>query len=131
MLNLKKAMKIICCVTITLIVIEFFMFASNNNFDIFLRTKLVSVANLDRKNIKFNHSFDLEDENTKISWENETQIKLDAERVGPGEQGKPYMLTDPEDIQKNEELFKIEGFYVIVSDQISVERALPDKRPKA
>lgn len=131
MLNLKKASKIIGCVVVTLIVFEFFLFASNNNFDYFLRTKLVSVANLDRKNIELNQTFDLNNENLKISWENKTQIKLDAERVGPGEQGEPYVLTDPNDIERNEELFKIEGFYVIVSDKISVKRALPDKRPKA
>lgn len=67
----------------------------------------------------------------KILWENETQNEIDAKRTGPGEQGLPLKLTDPKEIEQNEILFKKEGFYVIVSDKISYERALPDKRPKA
>jgi len=66
----------------------------------------------------------------KIDWENTRFIEYEARRNGPGEQGKPYELTDPEDIKKNEDLFKQEGFYVLVSDKISVQRALKDWRPE-
>ena len=55
-------------------------------------------------------------------------MKYEAAREGPGEQGVPYALTDPKDIQLNEELFKIEGLYAIVSDKISVNRSVPDVR---
>lgn len=89
-----------------------------------MKSKLNKIYSLDQKsNVKV--------EEILFNWENETQIKLDAQRTGPGEQGKPYILTDPEDIKRNKKLFNIEGFYVIVSDKISVERALPDKRPEA
>ena len=61
-------------------------------------------------------------------WHDYEFMKYEAAREGPGEQGVPYALTDPKDIQLNEELFKIEGLYAIVSDKISVNRSVPDVR---
>jgi hypothetical protein len=63
-------------------------------------------------------------------WHDYKFIEYEKNRIGPGEQGKPYKLTDPKDIKLNEELFKVEGFYVIVSDKISVNRSVPDSRHK-
>ena len=61
-------------------------------------------------------------------WHDYEFMKYEAAREGPGEQGSPYTLTDPEDIQLNEKLFKIEGLFVVVSDKISVNRSVPDVR---
>lgn len=132
---------------IFLLVLEFFIFTKKNyTFDNFSKfnekfsylnksfaqikdeTNVIQVIEKLDKNEEI---LDTKEENTLVNWENETQIKLDAQRKGPGEQGEPYKLTDPEDIERNEKLFHAEGFYVIVSDRISVERALPDKRPEA
>jgi hypothetical protein len=122
MLSFKKVTKIICLVVISLIILEFFIASIA-----YLDYKKI-VKNNDAKNIEY---FSSSEENLKMSWENETQIKLDAERKGPGEQGLPFELTDPVEIKKNQKLFKVEGFYVLVSDRISYNRALPDKRPEA
>lgn len=67
----------------------------------------------------------------KISWEDEELIEYEKSRIGPGEQAEPVTLTDPREIEENEEWNAKEGFYVIVSDKISVDRALPDWRPEA
>lgn len=61
-------------------------------------------------------------------WHDYKFMNYEAEREGPGEQGSPHVLTDPEDIKLNKELFQIEGLYVVVSDKISVNRSVPDVR---
>lgn len=77
-----------------------------------------------RFNYPFVRNFD------RVDWHDYKFIKYEKSRVGPGEQGKPYKLTHPDDIKLNDELFKTEGFYVIVSDTISVNRSVPDTRHK-
>ena len=66
----------------------------------------------------------------KILWEDSDFILYEQTRVGPGEHGKVYNETDPEEIKKNEEWVKKEGFYVESSNKISVTRALPERRPE-
>lgn len=66
----------------------------------------------------------------KKDWQDHAFIKYEASRVGPGEQGAPFELTDPKDIALNEKLFKVQGLYVVVSDKISVNRSVPDVRIK-
>lgn len=61
-------------------------------------------------------------------WHDYAFIKYERKRKGPGEQGKPVILTDPLDIELNDKLFKTEGLYPIVSDKISVNRSVPDTR---
>lgn len=61
-------------------------------------------------------------------WHDYDFIAQEKLRKGPGEQGEPYMLTNPDEIKLNEKLFDEEGFYVIVSDTISVNRSVPDTR---
>lgn len=61
-------------------------------------------------------------------WHDWEFIKYEAHRIGPGEQGKPFVLTDPEDIKRNEKLFETEGNFVVASDKISVNRSVPDTR---
>lgn len=55
-------------------------------------------------------------------------MRLEAMREGPGEQGKRVILTDPEEIQRNKEIYKNFGVFGAVSDKISVNRSLPDLR---
>lgn len=65
----------------------------------------------------------------RISWEDWDFIKYEKTRVGSGEMGKPVVVTDPDELKKNQEWERKEGFYVEVSNQISVTRSLPDFRP--
>lgn len=61
-------------------------------------------------------------------WHDYKFMKEEARRQGPGENGTAVLLTSPEDLKINDELRKIEGLNVYVSDQISVNRSLPDVR---
>lgn len=63
----------------------------------------------------------------RIDWHDYDFIRYERTRNGPGERGG-YVLTDPEDIEENERLMKVEGFSLLVSDRISVTRALIDPR---
>lgn len=49
-------------------------------------------------------------------------------RVGDGEIGEAVYLEDEDEIELNEELYQKTGFYVVVSDKISVNRSIPDLR---
>lgn len=61
-------------------------------------------------------------------WHDWKFINYEKNREGPGENGKSFKLTDPEEIELNKKLFKTEGLYVVVSDKISVNRSVPDTR---
>lgn len=116
MFPVKKIVKRCLYMLLSLMILEFFLYyTSKYKIEYFL--KKLKEANVNSRE--------------KISWENETQITMDAKRVGPGEQGLPFELTDPIEIRENQKMFVVEGFYVLVSDKISLSRALPDKRPKA
>lgn len=116
MFHVKKCVKRCLYVLLSLVILEFFLYYTNKyKADYFI--KKLKEANVIGRG--------------KISWENETQIAIDAKRIGPGEQGLSYELTDPIDIRNNQKAFAVEGFYVLVSDKISFSRALPDKRPIA
>jgi len=67
------------------------------------------------------------DPNSLVDWHNWTQIKLDSERVGPGEQGKPVQVSSAEE-KSHQDLFRANGFSGWVSDKISLHRAIPDIR---
>lgn len=66
----------------------------------------------------------------KRCWEDWDFINYEKTRVGPGELGKPVVITDPEEIKKNQEWERKEGFWVEVSNQMSLSRSLPDYRPE-
>ena len=51
--------------------------------------------------------------------------KRDAQRVGDGEQGKPFPLTYAERV---DQAYRENGFNIYVSDKISLNRSLPDIR---
>ena len=61
-------------------------------------------------------------------WHDYQLMAYEVSREGPGEQGQPYILTDPSDIKRNKELFEIEGLFAVVSDKMSVNRSIPDVR---
>lgn len=71
------------------------------------------------------------DADEKISYEDQKFIEYEERRKGPGEHGEPYVLTNATEIQENEMWLKKEGFSVIVSDKISVDRVIPDIRAPA
>lgn len=68
--------------------------------------------------------------NPKVSWEDIDFINYEKTRIGPGEHGVAVILTDPKEIQINDEWVKKEGYYVGVGNNISFTRALPDFRPE-
>ena len=55
-------------------------------------------------------------------------MKMEALRDGHGEQGRKVILVDKDEIRRNVETSKKFGFFVDVSDKISVNRSLPDIR---
>lgn len=55
-------------------------------------------------------------------------IQYEASREGPGEQGEKYQLLNYLEDESNREIFKRFGFYVAASDEISVNRSIPDHR---
>lgn len=59
-------------------------------------------------------------------WTDYEQIALEKIRKGFGEHGADVVLTDPNEIAQNEELYKKTGFSVVVSNKISVNRSLSD-----
>lgn len=64
----------------------------------------------------------------KIDWNDYENLKSDSLRTGFGEHGKGEILTDPEEIKKNKELFNEFGMSVVISDKISVNRSISDLR---
>ncbi|KAI7815551.1 N-acetylgalactosaminyltransferase [Rhyzopertha dominica] len=67
--------------------------------------------------------------NEKIDWHDYEAMQRDSLRKGIGEQGKPAHLTAA-DSDKYEKLFKENGFNAALSDQIALDRAVPDIRHK-
>ena len=65
---------------------------------------------------------------TKVDWHNYTLIDIEKHRKGPGEQGKAFKLTNPNDIKRNNELNKVNGYWAVASDIISVNRSVADIR---
>lgn len=65
---------------------------------------------------------------TKVDWHNYSHIAYEKSRTGPGEQGIAFHLSDPEDIRRNNELNRVNGYYAVASDIISVNRSVKDIR---
>ncbi|CAO1392457.1 unnamed protein product, partial [Diamesa tonsa] len=63
-----------------------------------------------------------------MDWHDYEFMNYEASRRGPGENGTAVFLTDPSEIELDNELYKIEGLSVVVSDKISVNRSVPDVR---
>uniref|UniRef100_A0A2K6MQN4 Polypeptide N-acetylgalactosaminyltransferase n=2 Tax=Rhinopithecus TaxID=542827 RepID=A0A2K6MQN4_RHIBE len=58
-------------------------------------------------------------------WHDKEAIRRDTQRVGNGEQGRPYPMTDAERV---DQAYRENGFNIYVSDKISLNRSLPDIR---
>ncbi|KAG5848349.1 hypothetical protein ANANG_G00097540 [Anguilla anguilla] len=58
-------------------------------------------------------------------WHDNESIRRDELRVGKGEQGKPYPLTEDE---CDDSVYKENGFNIYVSNNIALDRSLPDIR---
>nr|XP_033783640.1 polypeptide N-acetylgalactosaminyltransferase 10 isoform X2 [Geotrypetes seraphini] len=61
----------------------------------------------------------------KKDWHNYESIRKDLERTGNGERGKPFPLGDAE---RSDQAYRENGFNIYVSDQISLNRSVPDIR---
>lgn len=73
-----------------------------------------------RKNVFFDGNIP-----RKKDWHDFEAIQRDFERTGNGEQGKPYPLTDADRV---DQAYRENGFNIYVSDNISLNRSLPDIR---
>lgn len=76
-------------------------------------------------NFKRNVLVDIDD---KIDWHDYKFMYYEKSRVGPGENGAPFNLTDPKEIEVNKIGYDTEGIYTVVSDKISPNRSVPDCR---
>ncbi|KAM9846545.1 polypeptide N-acetylgalactosaminyltransferase 10-like [Aulostomus maculatus] len=61
----------------------------------------------------------------RTDWHDYEAMKRDAARVGNGEQGKPFPLTEVDQV---DQAYRENGFNIYVSDRISLNRSLPDIR---
>ena len=58
-----------------------------------------------------------------------TDVPRQFNSGGPGEMGKPVHI-EPENKAESDRLFKINEFNLMASDRISLNRSLPDVRPR-
>uniref|UniRef100_A0A672KFE7 Polypeptide N-acetylgalactosaminyltransferase n=1 Tax=Sinocyclocheilus grahami TaxID=75366 RepID=A0A672KFE7_SINGR len=58
-------------------------------------------------------------------WHDNESIRKDSQRVGKGEHGKPYPLSEDE---CDDSVYKENGFNIYVSNNIALDRSLPDIR---
>jgi len=113
--------KVITFVNVAVLILQILIFSSFSNKDpVKNDERLVSGAN----DMKYPFATNYE----RKDWHDYEFINYEASRRGPGEQGEPHELTDAADIARNEDILNNEGLYGVVSDQISVNRSLPDPR---
>lgn len=111
-------LKTVNCVLFT-ILLTFTLFGYFYNFN-----------NVKDKDLETPNFFAYKTEKLCRDWNNYEFLKQEKERIGIGEHGIPVKLTNETEIQINKELYEKTGFYVVVSDKISVNRSIPDMRPK-
>lgn len=63
-------------------------------------------------------------------WNDDEFMTFERGRKGHGERGEAVILTDKLEIELNQKLYNETGFAVVISDKISVNRSIPDLRPK-
>nr|XP_061801359.1 polypeptide N-acetylgalactosaminyltransferase 10-like isoform X2 [Nerophis lumbriciformis] len=61
----------------------------------------------------------------RIDWHDYDAIRRDAARLGNGEQGKPFPMSEADRVDL---AYRENGFNIYVSDRISLNRSLPDIR---
>lgn len=93
--------------------------------------KDVAIEFVENPLIKLNAQIYPEVRNYELKdWHDYEFMAYEAARVGPGENGSAVNIADPNEIEINDALRKVEGLNVFVSDKISVNRSLPDVRHK-
>ncbi|XP_060791267.1 polypeptide N-acetylgalactosaminyltransferase 10 [Neoarius graeffei] len=65
------------------------------------------------------------DSQRRKDWHDNEAIQRDAARIGNGEQGKAFPMTDTDRV---DQAYRENGFNIYVSDRISLNRSLPDIR---
>ena len=81
-------------------------------------------------------SFDSKDPSARFrdlprnrDWHDYEAMKKDEQRSGPGEQGQPVALPkDPETQKLEDQIYRVNGFDGLASDQISLNRSIKDIR---
>ncbi|KAK1133054.1 hypothetical protein K0M31_014417 [Melipona bicolor] len=68
-----------------------------------------------------------QDIDEKIDWHDYEKIEEEKKRSGTGEHGKPAFLSPSLDALK-EKLYQVNGFNAALSDEISMNRSIPDIR---
>lgn len=109
--SLKNIFLFICAAVILLNVLIYIRTTSKS--DTLINTVRLNLANLDEK----------------IDWHDYKLILAERFQTGPGENGKPYVLTDPVEIEINKKGLLEEGFATVVSEKVSLNRSMPDERP--
>lgn len=66
----------------------------------------------------------------KIDWNNYSFIGMERLRKGHGEQGNGVSLSDDTEKKLSKEMIKEYSYNTVASDKISLDRSLPDTRPK-
>ncbi|XP_044226276.1 polypeptide N-acetylgalactosaminyltransferase 10-like [Thunnus albacares] len=61
----------------------------------------------------------------RTDWHDYEAMRKDAARIGNGEQGKPFPLTDAD---RMDQAYRENGFNIYISNRISLNRSLPDIR---
>uniref|UniRef100_A0A914X4P4 Glycosyltransferase 2-like domain-containing protein n=1 Tax=Plectus sambesii TaxID=2011161 RepID=A0A914X4P4_9BILA len=65
----------------------------------------------------------------KKDWHDYPAMEADKERKGKGEQGTPVALpSDPETQKLQDQMYRVNGFDALASDQIAVDRSVKDVR---
>ncbi|XP_046665615.1 N-acetylgalactosaminyltransferase 6-like isoform X2 [Homalodisca vitripennis] len=88
------------------------------------------VTNVNIKEDFYYYTNAVRPKSTKIDWHNYKQIEEDKARSGNGEQGKAATLPPHITAEEKENLYKTNGFNALLSDNISLNRSLPDIRKK-
>lgn len=117
--------------TVFLTVVVFRYVRATPNHEIMTPVALVAFDSSSSKNLamysnqNFNNHY--QDINEKIDWHDYMKIEEETKRIGKGEHGKPAFLSPSLDALK-EKLYQVNGFNAALSDEISVNRSVPDIR---
>ncbi|KAF4090680.1 hypothetical protein AMELA_G00055540 [Ameiurus melas] len=71
------------------------------------------------------HVYSWTDGLRRRDWHDNESIRREEMRIGKGEQGKPYPLAEDE---CDDSVYKENGFNIYVSNNIALDRSLPDIR---
>ncbi|XP_034939767.1 N-acetylgalactosaminyltransferase 6 [Chelonus insularis] len=74
-----------------------------------------------------NHQIN-EESDEKIDWHDYEKINYEKERSGIGEHGKPATISPTVPKEDIDKLYRVNGFNAALSDEISLNRSVPDIR---